>query len=142
MTSEGSQILAPLSSFVPLSSLGSLMHFPSQQKMMAVTSSTEAGVCILDSGSKLYACWKSATGYHYTHASKDGVFQLTNWTQVGVSKTGIRLVRDDGELYCITAEDKLHPINCASSVTLLAASPTVLWVVASDMIWSRQGMNA
>ncbi len=142
MTSEGSQILAPLSSFSPLSTLGSLMHFPNQTKLVSVTASTKSGVCVLESGSKLHACWKSATGYHYSYACKDGVFQLTNWTKLAATGTSLWVVREDGELFCVTSEEKLVRIECESAVTLITASPSVLWVVTKNKIWSRQGMAA
>ena len=134
MTSEGSQLLASMSSFIT--------SLPSQQKLLAVTASAKTGVCVLEMGSKLHACWRSATGYHYTPGCKDGVFQLINWTMMAGGGTGFWLVRDDGELYCLTAEEKLQRVECAATVDLLTASPTVLWVVARHHVWSRQGMSA
>lgn len=141
MTSEGSQILAPLSSFAPLSTLGSLMSLTTQPKLLSVSASRRAGVCVLETGSKLHACWKSATGYHYTPACKDGVFQLTNWTKLAVTSNALWVVREDGELFCVTSGDKLVRVECESNVTLITASPSVLWVVTKDKIWSRQGMT-
>ena len=135
MSTEGSQLLASVSSLIT-TPLG-------QQKLMAISASDKIGVCVLEAGSKLHACWRSATGYHYTPACKDGVFQLTPWKNVAVGSTGLWLVReDDQELYCLTVQDKLLRIECASSVDLMSASPTSLWVVSKDQVWSRQGMTA
>ena len=137
MSTEGSQLLASVSSLIATPS----PH--TQNKLMAVAASAKIGVCVLEAGSMLHACWRSATGYHYTHACKDGVFQLTPWKNMAVGSTGLWLVReDDQELYCLTAQDKLLRIECASSVDLMSASPTSLWVVSKDQVWSRQGMTA
>ena len=135
MTSEGSQFLSSVSSLIHT-------HLPGHHKLLAVSASTKAGVCVLESGSKLHACWRSTTGYHYSSASKDGVFQLTTWTMFGSGSTGLWVVRDDGELYCVTPQDKFVRIECASTVQMMAVSSTALWVIANNQLWSRQGMTA
>ena len=135
MTSEGSQFLSSVSSLIHT-------HLPGHHKLLAVSASDKAGVCVLESGSKLHACWRSTTGYHYSSASKDGVFQLTTWTMFGSGSTGLWVVRDDGELYCVTPHDKFVRIECASTVQVMAVSSTALWVLANDQLWSRQGMTA
>ena len=135
MTSEGSQFLSSVSSLIHT-------HLPGHHKLLAVSASTKAGVCVLESGSKLHACWRSTTGYHYSSASKDGVFQLTTWTMFGSGSTGLWVVRDDGELYCVTPQDKFVRIECASTVQMMTVSSTALWVIANNQLWSRQGMTA
>ena len=135
MTSEGSQFLSSVSSLIHT-------HLPGHHKLLAVSASNRAGVCVLESGSKLHACWRSTTGYHYSSASKDGVFQLTTWTMFGSGSTGLWVVRDDGELYCITPQDKFVRIECASTIQMMAVSSTALWVIANNQLWSRQGMTA
>ena len=134
MTSEGSQFLSSVSSLIHT-------HLPGHHKLMAVSASNRAGVCVLESGSKLHACWRSTSGYHYSSASKDGVFQLTTWTMFGSGSTGLWVVRDDGELYCVTPQERFIRIECASTVQMMAVSSTALWVIANNQLWSRQGMG-
>ena len=135
MTSEGSQFLSSVSSLIHT-------HLPGHHKLLAVSASNRAGVCVLESGSKLHACWRSTTGYHYSSASKDGVFQLTTWTMFGSGSTGLWVVRDDGELYCVTPQDKFVRIECASTVQMMTVSSTALWVISNNQLWSRQGMTS
>ena len=135
MTSEGSQFLSSVSSLIHT-------HLPGHHKLLAVSASNKAGVCVLESGSKLHACWRSTSGYHYSSASKDGVFQLTTWTMFGSGATGLWVVRDDGELYCVTPQDKFIRIECAGTIQMMTVSSTALWVFAKDQLWSRQGMSA
>ena len=134
MTSEGSQLLSSVSSMITT-------HLPGHHKLLTVAASYKAGVCVLETGSKVHACWRSTTGYHYNPACKDGVFQLTTWTMFGIGGTGMWVIRDDGELYCVTAKEKLIRIECASTVQMMSVSPTTLWVVANNQLWSRQGMS-
>ena len=134
MTSEGSQFLSSVSSLIHT-------HLPGHHKLLALSASNRAGVCVLEGGNKLHACWRSTTGYHYSSASKDGVFQLTTWTMFGSGSTGLWVVRDDGELYCVTSQDKFVRIECASTVQMMAVSSTALWVIANNQLWSRQGMS-
>ena len=134
MTSEGSQFLSSVSSLIHT-------HLPGHHKLLAVSASNKSGVCVLESGSKLHACWRSTSGYHYSSASKDGVFQLTTWTRFGSGSTGLWVVRDDGELYCVTPQDKFIRIECADTVQNMAVSSTALWVMANNQLWSRQGMT-
>ena len=135
MTSEGSQFLSSVSSLIHT-------HLPGHHKLLAVSASNKAGVCVLESGSKLHACWRSTSGYHYSSASKDGVFQLTTWKMFGCGSTGLWVVRDDGELYCVTPQEKFIRIECASTVQMMAVSSTALWVIADNILWSRQGMTS
>ena len=137
ITNSGSQLVASLSS-----SMSSLVtSHPVHHKLVAISASAKIGVVVLEAGSKLHACWRSATGYHYTSACKNGVFQLMTWTKLVVGSTALWLVRDDGELYCLTHEDKLIHIECSSKISLMAASPSVLWAVSTGIVWSRQGMT-
>lgn len=132
----GSQLLASLpsvSSLVP--------SHPAQHKLVDLSASANVGVVVLEGGSKLHACWRSATGYHYTSACKDGVFQLTTWLKVAAGSTALWLVRDDGELYCLSPEQKLIRVDCSNRVSLMAASTSVLWVMFDDTVWSRHGMT-
>ena len=76
MTSEGSQLLSSVSSLITT-------HLPGHHKLLTVAASYKAGVCVLETGNKVHACWRSTTGYHYSPACKDGVFQLTTWTMFG-----------------------------------------------------------
>lgn len=135
MTSEGSQFLSSVSSLIHT-------HLPGHHKLLAVSASNRSGVCVLESGSKIHACWRSTSGYHYSSASKDGVFQLTTWTMFGSGSTGLWVVRDDGELYCVTPQDRFIRIECASTIQMMAVSSTALWVIANNQLWSRQGMSA
>ena len=135
MTSEGSHFLSSVTSLIHT-------HLPGHHKLLAVSASNRAGVCVLESGNKLHACWRSTTGYHYSSASKDGVFQLTTWTMFGSGSTGLWVVRDDGELYCVSPQDKFARIECASTVQMMAVSSTALWVIANNQVWSRQGMSS
>jgi len=134
----GRQLFASL----PPSVSSLVTSHPVHHKLVAISASAKIGVVVLEAGSKLHACWRSATGYHYTSACKDGVFQLTTWTKLLVGSTALWLVRDDGELYCLTQADKLIRIECSGDISLMAASPSVLWAVFNDIVWSRQGMTA
>ena len=134
MTSEGSQFLSSVSSLLQT-------HLPSQHRLLTVSASNKSGVCVLETGNKLHACWRSTTGYHYSSACKDGVFQLSTWITFGKGTTGLWVLREDGELYCVTPQEKFIRIECASTVQMMAVSPTAVWVVASDQLWSRQGMT-
>ena len=133
-----SQLLASLPPSVSSLVASHTVH----HKLVTISASAKVGVVVLEAGSKLHACWRSATGYHYTSACKDGVFQLTKWTKLVVGSTALWLVRDDGELYCLTHEDKLIRIECSGDISLMAASPSVLWAVFTDIVWSRQDMTA
>ena len=113
-----------------------------QHSIVAVNAATKAGVCVLDSTNKLHACWRSVTGYRYKKASKDGMFEVTMWTKVSAAHVAKWLVRYDKSLYCLTSSKGLFPIELVSSVQHIATSPSCIWVVASDDIWSRQGMTA
>lgn len=133
MTTEGRQLIESVSSLVT--------HSAHHNNLIAITASAKAGVCVLEANSKLHVCWRFTTGYHYSPACKDGVFQLTTWTTMVTGSTGMWLVREDGELYCLARNEKLTRVDCASTVDILAASPSSLWVVAKGLIWSRQGMT-
>ena len=135
MSYEGSHVLASVSSLV--TSLPGL----SQNKLVTVSASSNAGVVVLEGGNKLHACWRSATGYHYTTVCKNDLFQFITWTHLAAGSSALWLVRDDGDLYCLSPGEKLKRIECPSKVELIAASPTCMWVVSRDMVWSRQGMS-
>lgn len=133
MGSEGSHILTSVQNMLP-----NLMHYP---KPLVLSASSNAGVIILQDSNRLHACWRTTTGYHYRPASKNGLFPITTWSQVAAGNTGLWLIRDDGDLYCLTPRDKLERIECPSVVTLVAASPNCVWIVADNLIWSRQGLE-
>ena len=115
---------------------------PPPRKLLSISASAKSGVCLLESGSRLHGCWCTATGYHYRPASRDGVFQLTTWVKLALGSTGLWVVREDGELYCLAPGDKLIRVECSDTVQLLSASPTAVWVYSNSLIWSRQGMTA
>ena len=137
---------APVSSFVhrlrnvDMSSL--LTMSIEQQSIMGVSAAANAGMCVLDSTNKLHACWRSVTGYRYKKGSKDGMFEVTIWNKVCKSHVAMWLVRYDGCLYCLTPHKGLFPVELVSTVQHIATSPTCIWVVAVDDIWSRQGMTS
>ena len=118
----GRQLFASL----PPSVSSLVTSHPVHHKLVAISASAKIGVVLLEAGSKLHACWRSVTGYHYTSACRDDVFQLTTWTKLVVGSTALWLVRDDGELYCLTHEDKLIRIEYSGDISLMAASPSVL----------------
>ncbi|KAL5463455.1 hypothetical protein EMCRGX_G032350 [Ephydatia muelleri] len=112
-----------------------------QQSIMSVSAAANTGVCVLDSTNKLHACWRSVTGYRYKKGSKDGMFEVTIWNKVCTSHVAMWLVRYDGCLYCLTTIKGLFPVELVTTVQHIATSPTCIWVVAMDEIWSRQGMT-
>lgn len=136
MSADGNHFLSSaVSSFVSLPGL------PHQNQVTTVSASSKAGVIVLETGHKLHACWKMATGYHYTPACKEGTFQFNMWSHVAAGGTSLWFVRNDGDLYCLSPGSKLKRVEVPSSVELITASPNCMWVISKDMVWSRQGMT-
>ena len=133
MSAEGGHLLTSVTSLMP--------HQLNHNKPLSLAASAKSGVIVLQDGNRLHACWRSATGYHYRPASRNDLFSLTTWSKLAAGGTGLWLVRDDGDLYCLTLEDKLKRIEIPSAVSLVASSPTCLWIVANHLIWSRQGLS-
>ena len=130
MGSEGSHLLTSV-----------LPHLTQHSKPLLLSASSKSGVIILQDGNRLHACWRTTTGYHYRPASKNGLFPVTVWLNIAAGNTGLWLVRDDGDLHCLTANDKLKRIECPAAIKYLAASTTCLWIVADNLLWSRQGLS-
>ena len=118
-----------------------LPHLMQHSKPLILSASSKSGVIVLQDGNKLHACWRTATGYHYRPASKSGLFPVTVWVNIAAGNTGLWLVRDDGDLHLLTANDKLKRIKSPAAVTYLAASNTSLWIVADNLLWSRMGLS-
>lgn len=133
MSAEGGQLLTSVTSLLP--------HQSHHSKLLSLSASSKAGVIVLQDGNRLHGCWRSATGYHYKPASKNGIFSLTFWSKLSAGGTGLWLIRDDGDLYCLTLQDQLKRIECPAPVSLIAASPTCLWIVTKDLVWSRQQLS-
>lgn len=120
----------------------SLVSLPQQHQAPVVSASAKAGVVVLEAGHRLSACWRMATGYHYTTACKEGIFQFNTWSRVAAGGTSLWFVRNDGDLYCLSPGSKLKRVEVPASVELIGASPNCMWVISKDMVWSRQGMTA
>ena len=136
MSTEGNHILTSVSSLVSSSAM------PTHSKLLSISASSKAGVVVLESGSKIHACWRSATGYHYKPAYRDNMVPMCDWMKVAAGHTGLWVVNKRGELFCLPAGEKLTHVECPSDVELIAASPTCMWVVSKELVWSRQGMTA
>ena len=134
MSAEGTHSLS--------SAVSSLVSFPHQNQVTIVSASSKAGVVVLEGGHQLHGCWKMATGYHYTPACKEGIFQFNLWSRVAAGGTCLWFVRNDGDLYCLSPGSKLKRVEVPSNVELITASPNCMWVISKDMVWSRQGMTA
>lgn len=124
------------------SSAVSSLVLPHQHPLTTVSASGRSGVVVLEDGHKLHGCWKMTTGYHYTPACKEGVFQFNMWSRVAAGGTSLWFVRNDGDLYCLSPGSKLKRVEVPSNVELIAASPNCVWVISKDMVWSRQGMTS
>jgi hypothetical protein len=124
------------------SAVSSLVSLPHQNQVTTVSASSKAGVVVLEAGHKLHGCWKKATGYHYTPACKEGIFQFNMWSRVAAGGTCLWFVRNDGDLYCLSPGSKLKRVEVPSNVELIAASPNCMWVISKEMVWSRQGMTS
>ncbi len=133
MGSEGSHLLTSVTNMLP--------QLMPHSKPLVLSASSKAGVIILQDSNRLHACWRTATGYHYRPASKSGLFPITTWSNMAVGITGLWLVRDDGDLHCLTAKDQLKRIECPAAITHVAASPACMWIVADNLVWSRQGLG-
>ena len=133
MSVDGSHLLS--------AAVSSLVSLPHQNQVTTVSASFNAGVIVLEAGHRLRGCWKMATGYHYTPACKEGIFQFNVWSRVAAGGTSLWFVRNDGDLYCLSPGSKLKRVEVPASVELIAASPNCMWVISKDMVWSRQGMT-
>ena len=142
----GNSILTSVSSFVT-TNLPTLPTLPSLSglgnKVLSISASSKFGVVVLETGSRLRACWRSTTGFHYTPACKGELFQFMSWSKIAAGGSALWLVRaDDGDLYSLAFGEHLKRIECPAKVDLLAASPCCMWIVSKDSIWSRQALTA
>ena len=65
-----------------------------------------------------------------------------SWSKLAAGGSALWLVRsDDGDLYSLAFGEKLKRIECPAKVDLLAASPSCMWIVSKDSIWSRQALT-
>lgn len=133
MSADGSHLLS--------SAVSSIVSLPHQNQVTTASASSKAGVVVLEAGHKLHWCWKMATGYHYTPACKEGIFQFNMWSHVAAGGTSLWFVRNDGDLYCLSPGSKLKRVEVPANVELITASPNCVWVISKDMVWSRQGMT-
>ena len=145
----GNSILTSVSSFVTtnLPTLPTLPTLPSLpglgNKVLSISASSKSGVVVLETGSRLRACWRSTTGFHYTPACKGELFQFMSWSKIAAGGSALWLVRaDDSDLYSLAFGEQLKRIECPAKVDLLAASPCCMWIVSKDSIWSRQALTA
>ena len=140
MGADGGHLLSSAVGSHISSAVSSLVSLPHQNQVTTVSAS-KAGVVVLEAGHRLHGCWKMATGYHYTPACKEGIFQFNMWSRVAAGGTSLWFVRNDGDLYCLSPGSKLKRVEVPSNVELIAASPNCMWVISKDMVWSRQGMT-
>ena len=145
MSPDGNSILTSVSSFVTtnLPTLPTLPSLPGLgNKVLSISASSKSGVVVLETGSRLRACWRSTTGFHYTPACKGELFQFMSWSKLTAGGSALWLVRaDDGDLYSLAFGEHLKRIECPAKVDLLAASPCCMWIVSKDSIWSRQALT-
>ena len=143
MSPDGNSILTSVSSFVT-TNLPTLPGLPGLgNKVLSISASSKSGVVVLETGSRLRACWRSTTGFHYTPACKGELFQFMSWSKLAAGGSALWLVRaDDGDLYSLAFGENLKRIECPGKVDLLAASPSCMWIVSKDNIWSRQALTA
>lgn len=125
-----------------LQSVASRVTPTTQQTLMIITACSQSGVCMLTNDNQLHACWRLASGYHYESICDDGLFNISIWTKVTASNEGVWLVRDDGELYCVTSVNRSERVECQGVVDVLASSPSAIWVLCKGQIWSRQGITS
>ena len=146
MSPDGNSILTSVSSFVTtnLPTFPTLPSLPGLgNKVLSISASSNSGVVVLETGSRLRACWRSTTGFHYTPACKGELFQFMSWSKLAAGGSALWLVRaDDGDLYSLAFGEHLKRIECPAKVDLLAASPCCMWIVSKDSIWSRQALTA
>ena len=125
-----------------LQSVSSFISSAVHNRLLALSACAQSGICLLTSDNNLHACWQVATGYHYELACNDDIFNLSIWIQVTAGNLKPWTVRDDKELFCILSSDRVEQVECQSCVDVLASSPSAVWVICGNEIWSRQGMCA
>ena len=142
MSPDGNSILTSVSSFVT-TNLPTLPSLPGLgNKVLSISATSRSGVVVLETGSKLRACWRSTTGFHYTPACRGELFQFMSWSKLAAGGSALWLVRtDDGDLYSLAFGEHLKRIEIPAKVDLLAASPSCMWIVSKDSIWSRQALT-
>ena len=143
MSPDGNSILTSVSSFVT-TNLPTLPGLPGHgvNKVLSISASSKSGVVVLETGSRLHACWRSTTGFHYSPACKGDIFQFMSWSKLAAGGSALWLVRsDNGDLYSLAFAESLKRIECPAKVDLLAASPSCMWIVSKDSIWSRQALT-
>lgn len=142
MSPDGNSILTSVSSFVT-TNLPTLPGLPGLgNKVLSISASSKSGVVVLETGNRLHACWRSTTGFHYSPACKQELFQFMSWSKLAAGGSALWLVRaDDGDLYSVAFGENLKRIECPAKVDLLAASPMCMWIVSNESIWSRQALT-
>lgn len=142
MSPDGNSLLTSVSSFVT-TNLPIIPGLPGLgNKVLSISASSKSGVVVLETGSHLHACWRSTIGFHYSPACKQELFQFISWSKLAAGGSALWLVRaDDGDLYSLAFGENLKRIECPAKVDLLAASPTCMWIVSNESIWSRQALT-
>lgn len=125
-----------------LQSVSSFISSAVHNRILALSACAQSGICLLTSDNNLHACWQVASGYHYELACNDDIFNLSIWIQITAGNLKPWVVRDDKELFCILSSDRVEQVECQSHVNVLASSPSAVWVICGNEIWSRQGMCA
>ena len=128
--------------FETISSLVDHLPFLEQNNFVSVSASSMSGVVVLDGkGSHLHACWKTVTGFYYTPASSSDLFRSMNWSKIAAGGTALWLTTTvDGDLYS-QSEEALTRVECPVKVSQIAASPSCMWIMSEDSIWSRQMLS-
>lgn len=140
-TSSNWKVLSVERSNSILHQVTSFINSSMQQAFMGLSACSQSGVCLMSDDNQLHACWKVATGYYNDKVVvSDKMFGMSVWVELGLSDFVPWLVRDDRELFCIISKDKVERISCPGEVTVLSCSPSAVWVVTKNQIWSRQGM--
>ena len=122
-----------------ISSLVSDFPFQEQNNFVSISASSKSGVVVLDQkGHHLHACWKTVTGFYYAPASTSEVFRSMSWSKIAAGGTALWLTSStNGDLYS-HSEEALTRIECPVDVRQIAASPSCMWIMSEDSIWSRQ----
>ena len=125
-----------------VSSLVDTFPFLEQHNFISISASSESGVVVLDQkGHHLHACWKTVTGFYYIPASSNNLFRSMSWSKIAAGGTTLWLTNSiDGDLYS-HSEGTLTRVECPMKVNQIAASPSCMWIMSEDSIWSRQMLS-
>jgi hypothetical protein len=125
-----------------ISSLMDHLPFLEQNNFVSISASSKSGVVVLDQkGQHLHACWKTVTGFYYTPASSSDLFRSMSWSKIAAGGTALWLTNSvDGDLYS-QSEEALTRVECPVKVSQIAASPSRMWIISEDSIWSRQMLS-